>query len=781
MMDNVTRNRFLQQISHWAQDYIATGRSPFRKTEINANIITSGGAQSLDLLFWINQESFVAGGFILFPDDDQFDMEAALASSQALGIRYFATWTAQNITVWCVDDQSIHSQISPPKTTDTDRIDRFEDSLIQLMDEFRTLAVLGLCPPEKLSFWHLTNLCIGAHERALPLLSEHFRRNPELHAKHLPSFEVQAQEKLSLSMARLLSLLYLDKIPYNLQPENLDHALCYLASELEEQSFGDLKPSPNEPELDESSAVLFHHLLRRLDQISIFNNQSRAVQVLNQLLKHNSLCLDTASENEDSDYNMLLFCNMVPCATEQLIEVDQPARLALKYLLRKLMGCPTGQHHHTDLFQLQVSQQAELPQQRLNIKACLSDATTPNTQQRNAFSTHLRLVSPNQNFELHRSTPTWVYHLCYVLGIMSTRSQLSVQMPSSLLSSPFSDGVIKWMQTEFTLHSISSRSTQVIHMSLSKGTVDSTETVLNGEVKRRMAWSKLRKQAPEQLALTLLLPEGPYRLLQRNLVGFASDPASQSTAGIEHFKNSSLGQCFNYYLQPKVDRAKRSKWQPRTPLPSDAVLAALKDLDIENTAEQRPRIDQELGRLLDIEIASLNPTTGHTGAHASHRAAKEDKKMLATKIIQLIQVRGVPEFPTHYLYEFYLPELSQFPQPTTAWEISSEFMGTYQLSNNDDDIPDITVDNEFTAHAIVLASYNDSSINLPAARDICSTIVTRYLNDLDDIHTIIWRECHAAVHQNETANRLVRKLWKELNLPPWNTIEKYLKRFNISD
>jgi len=775
MMDSATRNRFLQQISHWAQDYIATGHSPFRKTEINANIITSRGAQSLDLLFWINQESFVAGGFILFPDDEQFDMEAALASSQALGIRYFATWTAHNITVWCVDDQSIHSQFLPPKTADSDRIDQFEDTLIQLMDEFRTLAVLGLCPPEKLSFWHLTNLCMGAYQRALPLLSEHFRRNPELHAKHLPSFEIQAQEKLSLSMARLLSLLYLDKIPYNLQPENLDHALCYLASELDEQSFGDLKPKLKEPELDESSAVLFHHLLRRLDQISTFDNQSRAAQMLNQLLEHNSLCLETSTESEPSDYNMLLFCNMAPCATEQLIEVDQPARLAFKYLLRKLLGCPTGQHHYTDLFQLQASQQ------QLTIKACLCEATTPNTQQRNAFLTHLRLVLPNQSFELPRSTPTWVYHLGYVLGIMSTGSQLNVQTPSSLLSSPFSDMVIKWLQNEFTLHSVSSLTTQTIQLSLSKGTDDSAETVFHGEVTRRNAWSKLRQQDPELLALTLLLPENAYQLLQSDLVQFVSEPMTQNSMGIEHFNNSSLGQCFNYHLQPKVNRAKRSKWQPRIPRPSDAILTALEELGLDSTTEQRLRIDQELERLLNIEIATVGPRTNQPNVHPSHRAAKEDKKTLSTKIIQLIQVRGVPEFPTHYLYEFYLPELSHFPQPTTAWEISSEFMGTYQLSNQDDDSPDITVDNEFTAHAIVLASYNSSTINLPDDRDICSTIVTRYLNDLDEIHTIIWRECHAAVHQNETANRLVRKLWKELGLPPWNTIEKYLKRFNISD
>ena len=780
-MDSVTRNRFLQQISHWAQDYISKGRSPFRKTEINPTIITSSGTQTPDLVLWINQESFVAGGFIIFPDDENFDMAAAQACSLALGIRYFATWTAQNISVWSVDDQSLHSQILPPKATDDDQIDLFEDSLIQLMDEFRTLAVLGLCPPEKLSFWHLTNLCIGAHNRALPLLSEHFRRNPELHTKHLPSFEVQAQEKLSLSMARLLTLLYFDKIPYNLPPEDLDHALGYLSSELTDQSLSALKLAKNEPTLDENSAVLFHHLLRRLDQVSIFNNSHRAIHVLNQLLQHSSLCLDSKDNAECNDYNMLLFCNTVPCNTEQLIEVDQPANLALKHLLRKLMGCPTGQHHYTDLFQLQPLQHVDgLQQLPLKIKACLSNVTTPTTQQRNSFLTHLRLVWPSHTFEFHRSTPTWVYQFCYLLGIMKTDSHLCVQLPSSMLSSPFSDIIIELLQEHFTLHEISQRTSKVAHLSLNKGSDNSVETIFHGEVMRSIAWSKLRQLDPEHLALALFLPDAPYRLLQQNLIQFDPVPKKHNDIGVEQFKSSNLGQCYSHHLQPKVDGAKHSKWSPRMPLPSDAILAALENLAIDNDPAHLARIDEELERLLDIEIASVNHSPTVAAVPVSHREAKEDKKKLSNKIIQLIQVRGVPEFPTHYMYEFYLPELSHYARQNSPWEISSEFMGTYQLKNQDNDT-EIAASNEFTAHAIVLASYGKAEINLPDDRTICSTIVTRYLDDLDDIHTTIWRECHAALHQSDTANRLVRKLWKELGLPPWNTIEKYLKRFNINE
>lgn len=777
-MDTATRNTFLQQISHWASEYIAQGHSPFRKAELSPTLVTSKGEQAPDLVFWINQDSLVAGGFVLFTDSEDFDLDTAKACAHALGISYFASWSTQNITFWRVDDLAVHKQLPAPNAG----VDSFEDALIQLMDKFRTLAVLGACPPDKFSYWHLTNLCIGVHNRALPSLSEHLRRDPIRHQKHLAPVEIQAKEKLLISTARLLTLLYFDKIPYNIQPENLDHALCYLAGELPQQPFACLKSSDDEPKLDEDSAVLFLHLLRRLDQIAIFNNKERTCQLLTQLLIHSALCRVTQHAPGSTCANISIYCNHVPDAAQHLIEVDQPARLALKHLLRQLMDWPLGQQHASDIFQLQATPAMKQPEEQ-KVEACLFNMATLDTHHRNNCLTHLKLIWQGRVFNFHQSTPTWAYEFCYLLGIMAQQSTLDAYLPANILSSPFSHIVIKLLQDQFTLFEISRQTQYIIHITAKKGRDDTAQVHLQGEQQRILAWEDLRHAEPEWFALALSISDTLYQLMEQGIVRFNTSDPTANRQGLAYYQNSTLAQSYRHHLRPKINRFKRLKWQPRIPQPSDIILEALSALEIDdpNEAAQQATIDAELERLLDIEIATVSPAPAATINHNSHRETKIDKKELRAKIIHLVQVRGLTEFPTHYLYEFFRPSLSLYRSGDIPWEISEEFMGTYLLKNTQHgkNIA-VSVTNEFLAHAIVLASHGEAQILLPDDNIICATIVTRYLNDLDEIHTMIWRECHATLHKRGSANRQVSKVWKSLSLPPWNIIEKFLKRFQIN-
>ncbi|MEA3466586.1 MAG: hypothetical protein U9R29_11375 [Thermodesulfobacteriota bacterium] len=789
-MNTASRNSFLQQISQWASEYIAQGRSPFRKAELGSPLITSKGEQAPDLVFWINQDSLVAGGFVLFPDSEEFDLDTAQSCAHALGISYFASWTTQKITFWRVDDLSIHKQICSPSVG----VDSFEDALIQLMDKFRTLAVLGACPPDKFSYWHLTNLCLRVHNRALPTLSEHLRRDQNRHKKHLAPLEIHAKDKLLISVARLLTLLYYDKIPYNIQPEKLDLALRYLAGELPRQPFACLKACEDEPELDEHSAVLFHHLLRRLDQIAIFNNKERAGQLLKQLLIHSALCHTTEHMPGSACADISIYCNHVSNTATQLIEIDQPARLAMKHLLRKLMDWPTGQQHESDIFSLKATQQTTPPEDQIGeqtgehqktqtVEACLFNMATLDTHYRNNYHTRLKLVWPGRVFNFHQSTPTWAYEFCYLLGVMAPQSQLNAYLPANILSSPFSHVIIKLLLDQFTLYKISRHTPYIIHITAIKDQDDTAQVQLQGERLRTLAWKDLRHAEPEWLALALSLSDTLYQLLEQGVVHFDASNSTAHPQGLANYLNSTLAQSYLHYLQPKINRFKRSKWQPRIPAPSNIILKALSALEINDLSEaaRLATIDAELERLLDIEIATVSPTPTLLTSHNSHQDAKVDKKRLRATIVNLVKVHGLPEFPTHYLYEFFHPALSLYDRGNTPWEISEEFMGTYQLiMTHRGKTEKLSIHNEFLAHAIVLASHGQAQILLPDDVTICTTIVTRYLNDLDEIHGIIWRECHATLHQRADANRQVGKTWKSLSLPPWDIVEKFLKRFQIN-
>ena len=66
-MDQDTLRQLAQQLALWAQEFITGGRSPFRRVETFAPLLTEAGEINPPLVFWINRDSHMAGGAIFFP------------------------------------------------------------------------------------------------------------------------------------------------------------------------------------------------------------------------------------------------------------------------------------------------------------------------------------------------------------------------------------------------------------------------------------------------------------------------------------------------------------------------------------------------------------------------------------------------------------------------------------------------------------------------------------------------------------------------------------------
>ncbi|MCD6526585.1 MAG: hypothetical protein J7K75_06315 [Desulfuromonas sp.] len=770
-MDAATHSRFTQQLCHWATTYIAQGRSPFRKTEPGNALFTPFGQQTPDLVFWINQDSFVAGGFVLFPDSENGDLDVAQACAHALGVNYFALWSAKTLTIWQADTLStIKHWDLPQESTDT-TIDKFEALLVQLMDEFRTLAVLGACPPENLSFWHLANLCIATYNKALPTLSEHLRRTRSQELKTIDAATAVASDKLTLSIARLLLLLYYDKLPYNIQPEKLDHALQYLSSELPQVLFDCLQSITDEPELDDRSAVLFHHLLRRLDQIAIFTDSCRAADVIWQLLKVKPPCPATQTEAElRSAPAALIYSNQIPENDPQLIEVDQPQRLALKHLLRQLKHWPQGQQHCDQVFNIT----APLISDR--VIAHLYNETRPVASYRNTWQAQLKVAWPGQRIELPRSTPTWTYELCYLLGIAAPESILQLSLPVAAVQETTGRMLFSLLAGSLTITEISLRSEQTLVLTMVKQDNPEQIVVINGNEKRQLAWDTLLSHGPEWLAITLQASNDLLHLIDEHQLTFDHSPETEQSQGLAYYDQSTLAAQLQYFLGGDKSSLKKNDKTGPLPLPSPAVLDALSALPLEglDAAEQQATIDRELQRLLSITINDLSCEATKNKA-ATPRTEKVDKKALEEKIIHAIDTEGLPLFPTHYLYDFFRPTTSHYSSDQLPWLIVNEFMGTFTLKNASD--VELEITNEYLAHAIALASYGQQALELPDDIEICRQITVRYLADLQQIRDLIGRECHASLPTSSGANRLTSKIWKSLPLPPWNLVENYILRF----
>ncbi len=776
-MNTATRSSFLQQLSLWAAKHIATGHSPFRKTQIHPNIITRTGAQQPDLVFWINKDSFVSGGFILCVDNDDFDLDSAQACAHALGLSYFASWSAQNITIWNAVSRTPHLEFPAPSAVETTTTNPFEDALIELMDQFRTLAVLGTCPPQMLSYWHLTNLFLTTTTKAQTALTKHLRSQPRRHNKHLPAAHNRAQDKIHICIARMLTLTYFELIPHNLQPENLDNALRYLISELNTEQFACLAVQADEAELGEKSAVALHHLLHRLGQVAVFHDKKRALKLLQQLLIHSAPYTGAPDHLPCLSSGIYLYCNNIPAAkddTSTTIEIDTPARMAIKHLMRQLSQQHSGARQIHTIFALQTE---KLP---CTISGFIYNIQRPDIKHRNNWLKNIKLAWSGAIFELPRTTPTWAYEFIYLLGILVPHSTVNLSVPTELFASSYSTTLIDLLQRHFTLHTISQSHDSMIDFTATKESDDTAQTRFSGDQQRTISWSQLSAAEPEIFALALNLEEPLFQLITQKVLSFTTDTSQLNQSGIELYAKSQLAQKLRHHLSP----SNTSNWQPRIPLPNAALL---EDLEITidasvSPADTLPMVDKVLGQQLNLRADApiTSPRRRETSA-PTEQNKKTDTSELRKKLINIADLTGVPQFPNQYLFDYYKPLLASYAQATQPWQITSEFMGTFHLSTNipEDDSPTLNIDNEYLACAIVLASWGNQHIKLPVDLSIVEKIVAQYLTDLSKLHRSIWSETHAAIPQHEAANRLVTKTWKALGLPPWKTIDEFLMRFLI--
>ncbi|NVD25085.1 hypothetical protein HTZ97_11695 [Desulfuromonas acetoxidans] len=765
MMDPATHQRFIQQLCHWAAIYIAQGRSPFRKAEAGTPLTTAQGALCPDMVLWINQDSFVAGGFVQIPDCED-DLGTPCACAESLGVNYFATWGSKRLTIWQADNRKIIEQWPVPPL-DQDSPKAYEMLLVQLMDEFRTLAVIGACPPDKLSHWHLTNLCLGTVNKAIPLLSEHLRRTRSDQVKTIETAELQAENKLTLVIARLLVLQYLKKLPYSIEPERLDLALKEFSAALDITQLDQLSGHGNEPDLDEQSQVLLHHLLRRLDQIGLFRQPQRAIRFINQLLHATA---SSPLSTEENSVNAAL--HMQHCSVSQndaeLVEVDQPQRLAFKYLLRVLNNWPHPALCRADLFSLP----REITVHR--IVANLVDHEVPSTHYRNAWQAHIHAAWSGHRPLWPRNTPTWGYQALYLLGILADQGTIQLCLPASALCLPWIDHIFTLLAGEYTVKELALIADQFT-LQLERRNAPEQIALVCGEA-RRVEIPNDELFGGGAIALTLLLQnkEDLLRLIEAKRLRLPSEDHYSSEDGRQRFHKSCLCQQMSKTL---LGSNPSGKYLDQLPVPSSKVLDSLAALELDglSSGQQTTLIDSTLQQLLDIDAPPCQDSTTESTAS---EAPRTDNKSLENEIHQALEVKGIPLFPDHYLYDFYRPELRSFYTDHRPWQLVGEFMGTFTLEDMAGNRCDCN--NDIIAYAALLTSQEAATPNLPTDPTVCQQIVERFLTDLVRIHQLIWDECHAALPTAKKANRLGNKIWKNLEFPPYRLVEEALERFNLS-
>ncbi len=776
-MDQETRHLFSQQLAHWARQTIAEGRSPFRRVDLDQPLLAPAGELRPPLVFWINRESFMAGGVVLLPDKDSPETAAmGRACAEALGLRHFVTWAAREITFWEIRGEAILTYKDIP--LDSSDPAGFQRALRLLMEELKPLSVLGTLPPAQLSAFYLANLWHSALQASMEPLTEEYRAALGEHPlEQEESPEILAYNKGAMTLLRLLALTCLDQLPSSVQPENLDVAMQFALDTLPDSLKKPLQQGPRELPLPTSTAVRFHHLFRRLSQLDIGSDRQRLNRALEIFVDGEAPRLGAASCDSPAircRTATLLLHPARPAVVEpsgSLMEIASPPLLALLALLRETLGLPPARQQASDVFSLAPATPPIL------IHGSLSDGSTPSKNQRQTFATYLRTSWPLRRFALDPKTPRWSWELLHLLGLAADQADIELTIPADWLTARYAEPLVNLLQEEFTLNRLSLRDNGRLTVLLSKDRRPDQATLLEGKAgARQIGWQELCEGHRSMLPLALKLDESTYSLVEagRLAVPVAEDWPVEMEREIFLFSRSSLGRLLWDIVSggqplPPGKHIEEQFRRQGVPLPG---LVVLDNLGLLGWSEDKPLpstsvLDEEIGRWLgkDVAAAETAPKTRiQVGRHQTGPPTLELQEQICAEVF----ADGLPRFPEQYLYQHYRPQLTSY-RFTPPLAISGDFFGLFTLLDADGQT--LEVEGEETARALLLvAAAGRTEAALPTDRQLAMAILEQYLRDLRKLRQALVRQTHVRIANTGTAAHMTEKIWNQQPLPPWELV-----------
>jgi hypothetical protein len=779
-MDTDTTELFCRQLAVWAETAIEQGRYPFRKVETFPAVLTEIGEMRPPLVFWINRDSFMAGGLVLLPRKEAEEaVEMGCQCARSLGLRHFVTWAAREIVFW----EDLGSAVTrrktlPLKATGCNATADFRDALTVVMSELKILCVLGTVAPLQLPPHYLANLCLSSLDTALPPIEEGYRlarSERRLEAKG-PTAEL-AFGKGVLSLLRLLALSFHDRLPNTIQPEGLERAMLFALDTLPPALRTALHPAGDDLPLPPESSIRFHHLLRRLTQLQCDKDRQRAARIVEVLRVHlaerlGGLPLPFASELATGP--TLLLNPERPELRGQLIEVASPSLLALFALLRDLQSSPPVQLQTSDPFNLPPAPPLA------TIRGSLTDESIPDEAGRRLLAARLRVSWPTRHLALPPRTPIWAWTFVHLLGLAETGAEIAIQIPSGWLVAAYGSRLQQFLAEECVLHFLSQDAAGRLQLRLTRGQdPEALCTLLGPEGPRQLSWQRLAAGHRSFYRLALELPDELFRLLEegRLQIPDAAGWPETSERAIFLFTRSELGSWLWALVSdgqplPTAQALRADSLRFGLPIPAASIMNELQQLPVDEAEKLTQAVfDSELLRLLGVQPSlpehAARKTRPRPRAHNNgQRPASEE---LAEQIIAKVFIDGLPRFPEQYLYAHFRPALHTYAF-TGPLRIHDEFFGRVQLVDPENNI--LEIDGRESARALQLASYdNRSSVGLPADQELTAAICARYLNDLRGLRRELTRQCHMQIIEPRAADAMVEQIWQSLPLPPWPLVE----------
>ena len=751
---------FSQQISGWTHELLEHGRFPFRKVSIAPTVATPAGEVKPDLVLWINQPSCMAGGVIFMPLKEEKSLFAGYAAAaSSLGLQYFTVWGSRSISIHFAHppyDQNVRLEIE-----ETASPYDFRNSLRILLEELKPLAVTGAIPPQELSSWHLVNLCLMAVTEAQASILESMRR----HRDELSSLDPErlSREHSWHTLFKLLLLITFDLLPETVHAERLEKALA-IATESLPATLKECCHLPPQHTLPEAASIAFHHLFRRLTQIGWRDNHLRMQDALAKLLESSAVAAGSLLPEPESKNPLL-------CNPEHLDFPDScsllsnPGRLPGLLLERELHQLDPPLFSCTSPFQLPLGQEPLFG----GIYGTLAGTSFHTGENLEDLLVHIRTTWPNRRFQLPRQPAPWALEWLHLFGMCAPEAEINLDTPHDWPRNPDSRFLTKIIAESFPSGEV------ILHpegllLKLRKTVADEYLVFTLPEGRQRKVEVRWLASSPDTaFAMALNLPDEMWGLLQREELAYRdiSLLSAKMHPGLIRFLDSVWGHVMTMSCGVKMPKTLNlenvMQLADKLPLPPFALLEQLStDEYLQATPEQ---LENDIEEWLGTETPRI---TSHPPNYDS--AARRIRQGERKRLLDNVFVDGVPVFPGHYLYDYYQPETKTYIL-TGPLTFQRRFFNQVELSDHAG--ADVIVDNDLTAHALLLLSHGArGSAELPVSEEILSDIMQRYLNDLAALKESLIEQCNQICETAEKARRLARKLWREKNLPPWEFLER---------
>ncbi len=759
--------QFSRQLATWTQAIIEHGRTPFRRVDTYPQLDTEQGVLQPPLVFWINRQSMMAGGILLLPDNNLAEeLERGRSCASALGLRHFVTWESDQVRIWHIDKEQI-IELRSIALSSPSKLDTFRYLLAEILDELKLLAVLGAIPVAELPPCYFNNLFQTTLQQALPSMVKAYReQRSEIDEYSAEDADNCANEANRLLILQVISTLWFNKCPETILPEELERTIESSLSDLPHSLKNALlrKTTIKPPQLPLESAVCFHHLILRLQQLSWRYPEERAKQSLKRLIY---FWYQGKTENSQTTDIQLYPETLSDNQNTAVILSGSASFLAATALLSDITLSGKSRLYFGNLFQFDREILPKLP-----IFGHLLNHTRIKTSERPEYTIRLRLSWPNRYLKIKTGQPFWHWELIHLLGLCQTGQELTLELPIDLLRNPENATAWLLLGENFSFKHLWQLDNGNIRLNLTTGKELAKQFSLETmEETRKITPHPDINRLREQLLLALTLPADIYRLLGAELIWpDLEEGRKQDLPGWDIYQQSTLYQWLNNILQYEQE-------QPATgdnlstpdqfadiPYPEPLLLHELKLFRSKKMATGPfSSIDHYLANLLNCPtVVEIKPSTT-TKAVKSNLLATTPRKWVKETITEQLLSHGIPNFPEQYLYFLDHPEMRHYTI-TPPLSVKSSLLGQFELEDRQGQIIE-GYGEELEQILLICSASGKTEFELPVDRHQLGELLQHYKKGLNDLYKHLKNLCYSQVENPKSARRLIKEIWNKFDLP----------------